>query len=196
MPNSVQLKSFRVASGLKAIFLGGALAGVLDGVDAAVIIPRLVKVRPVRVFQFIASGILGPKAFHGGLTTAMLGCLLQLSIATGAAAIYYVFALKLKVLLKRPFVFGPVFGLAVFVFMQNLVVPLSAAPRQPPLSGLVLLNNLLSHLLLVGLPIALLASRSFQSRSTKNPRSRPTNPDIPHSMRNINQPGERSAVPE
>jgi hypothetical protein len=144
---------------LKVILWGGLLAGVLDGMDALVSV-WIRGIPIVRLFQFIASGLIGMRAFHGGWSTALLGGALHLGIATGAASVYCALSHRLPLLLRRPVLFGPIFGLGVFSFMHYLVVPLSAAPTQPPPTASSYLNLLFSHIFFVGLPIALIASRS------------------------------------
>jgi hypothetical protein len=149
----------RLTHALKVIVWGGLVAGVLDGADAVIVIPRLKHIAAIRILRFIASGLLGVRAFRGGWEAALLGPALHFLIAIGAAAIYYALSVRFSLLLRRPFIFGPLFGLAFFGLMQYLVVPLSAAPRQPPLRADEALNLILSHMLFVGLPIALIAAR-------------------------------------
>jgi hypothetical protein len=144
--------------------MAGVVAGFLDGLDAAIFIGMIGGVPVMRVFQFIASGLVGVAAFHGGWTTAALGCLLHFLIATGAAAVFYGMSVKLPIVLRKPLIWGAVFGVGVFVFMHYLVVPLSAAPKQHPLTAGALLNLIFSHIFFVGIPIALVTSRSAQCR--------------------------------
>jgi hypothetical protein len=149
----------RLTHALKTILCGGLAAGVLDGADAVIIIPWLKHIAAIRILQFIASGFLGISAFRGGWRTASLGLTVHFLIATTAAAIYYALTAKRSLPLRRPLIFGPAFGLLFFALMQCLVVPLSAAPRQPPLGVDEFLNLALSHILFVGLPIALITGR-------------------------------------
>jgi len=137
----------------------GLLAGVLDGLDAVVFIGLMSGIPVVRVFQFIASGLIGMRAFDGGIPAAALGVVLHFTIAIGAAATFYLLSLKLPILLQRPLLCGPIYGIGVFAFMHYLVVPLSAAPRQPPLRVSSLLNLIFSHIFFVGIPIVLVTSR-------------------------------------
>ena len=62
-------------------------------------------------------------------------------------------------LLRRRLVWGPIFGLGVFLFMHYLVVPLSAAPKQHPATIASLANLVFSHIFFVGIPIAMVVSR-------------------------------------
>ena len=148
------------AQPLRTIVTAGVLAGVLDGLDAVLVITALANVSAVRVFQFIASGLIGVQSFRGGIATAFLGVLLHFTIAMGAAATFYCASLQLPFLLRRPLLWGPLYGVAVFLFMHYVVVPLSSAPKQPPASPASILNLLFSHIFFVGLPIALITSRS------------------------------------
>ncbi len=142
----------------EAIGWGGFTAGVLD-IIAAFVVGGSTGVAPTRVLQAIASGLLGRDAFEGGLATAALGLFLHFVIAFGAAAIYYAASLRLPVLIRRWLVCGLVFGLAVFFFMQHVVLPLSAF-RISPNRELFPVEGLLIHALGVGLPIGFFTWRA------------------------------------
>ena len=101
---------------VKTIARAGAVAGTLDGLDAAIVL-GVFGAGVKRVFQYIASGLLGAASFQGGWATAGLGVLLHFTVATGAAATYYLLSRRLRVLVQRPWVCGPIFGLGVFAFM-------------------------------------------------------------------------------
>lgn len=152
------------ANALETIAQAGFIVGVLDGLDAIVFFCWIEGVPVVRLFQHIASGMLGKKSFEGGLATAFLGVGFHFLVATGAAATYYILALRFPELLKKPVLYGPIFGLGVYAFMYNVVIPLCAAPKQPPASLSKIVNELIAHILFVGLPIALVVSRSLRSR--------------------------------
>ena len=70
-----------------AILWGGLGAGVLDAVYA-MSIWALRGVSPDRVWQGVASGLLGRASFQGGLRTAALGIAIHFFIALTAAAVY------------------------------------------------------------------------------------------------------------
>lgn len=172
MTTSVALSSIERPRALETILLGGLLAGVLDGLDAVVFFGWTVGVSPGRIFQHIASGLLGASSFHYGWYTILLGVLLHFTIALGAATVYYGASIIWPFLLRKPFLCGPVFGLGVYTFMYYVVVPLSlVAKRTRPMSNLELINEILVHALFVGLPIALAASRSMRVNcaGTSNP---------------------------
>lgn len=139
------------------ILAGGLVAGALDFVFAislwgsrgvsAEIIPKSV-----------ASGILGPPAFEGGSAIVALGTGLHFSMTTTMAAAY---ALAPPTIHRRPLMAGPLYGAAIWFVMNKIVVPLSAAPMKPP-PLTIQLADLAAHMLLVGLPIALLVRPSAQ----------------------------------
>jgi len=83
---------------------------------------------------------------------------LHFLIALVAAAVYYAAARKLGVLPGRPVVSGLLYGVAVYVFMNFVVLPLSAVAERPFVLELALVI-LAVHMVFVGLPIALAVRR-------------------------------------
>jgi hypothetical protein len=147
----------------RALLIGGLTVGVLDGLDALLFF-GLRGVPPMRLFQGIASGLLGRSAFAGGMTTALLGILLHFFIAFAVVTTYHVAARWLPKLTLQPWTHGPLYGLAVYGVMTFIVVPLSAIGWRPPSTG-VLVNGLLIHALGVGLPAALSAQAARAARA-------------------------------
>jgi len=149
----------RALSPARAIAYGGLTVGVLDGLDAIVFFGLRNGVGPIRIFKGIAGGLLGREAaLAGGWPTALLGVVLHFTIATSIVAVFYVLSRRLPFLIRRPFVWGPVYGVAVYLTMNLVVLPLSALhgtglPQAVP----VLLNGLLIHIIGVGTPSVLFA---------------------------------------
>ncbi len=142
----------RESSGVRAVLTGGTIAGALDLLDAfAFYIPR--GATAIRIPQSIASGLLGPAAFDGGAATAALGTLLHFFIACSAAAVYYAASRRLPVLTRKWVPCGLAFGLCVFFFMRQIVLPLSLV-RHSPFFLPAFLNGIAIHTLGIGLPIA------------------------------------------
>lgn len=147
-------------SASKAIFWGGLIAGVLDLAGACVASWLRAGVRPVRVMQSISSGLLGSAAYSGGAKTATLGVVLHFFIATVWTVVFYAASRKLRFLLDQPILWGLVYGVIVWTFMNFVVLPLSAFPpsRTPPnLTGRMI--GLLIIMFCVGLPIAIIVRR-------------------------------------
>jgi hypothetical protein len=155
---------------LPAILGGGLLAGLLDGTDAIIYFGLKSNVHAGRIFHYIASGLIGIRAsIQAGWLGVLLGVILHFTIAIGAAAVYYFVALKLPLLIRRPFLSGTIFGLGLYVFMNFVVVPLSAVPKppHPVFSWLDLASGIFAHVVLIGIPIALIAQRSALSSPQK-----------------------------
>ena len=133
-----------------AILVGGLIVGVLDLTYAIVLYsPR----NPMVIPRGIASGVLGMKSYSGGTATAALGVLLHFVIALGAATVYYLASRKLSFMVRRAVLCGLIYGALVYVFMNWVVLPLSAFPyRRPPTIFKV---EFVWHWFGVGLPIAL-----------------------------------------
>jgi len=155
----------RCLGAASAVLWAGLTAGVLDTLLAM----GMHGIGPIVEYQSVASGVLGRSAFRGGLPTAALGMLLHFFIASTAAGVYFAASSKLRVLLERAVLSGLAFGVVVYFFMKDVVLPLSAA-RQTPFSWV----GLIGHALLVGLPIALIARRASNRRARASPeRLRP-----------------------
>ena len=146
------------------IVKGGLLAGVLDIADA-IVVTIWRGGHPARMLQGIASGLLGPRAFDGGVGTVALGLALHFFIALSAACVFFATTRLFPSLLRRPILSGIAFGLGVWAFMRFVVIPLSLVRMGHP-PPILVANQLLTHSFGVGVPIAWMAARSA-GRSSK-----------------------------
>jgi hypothetical protein len=144
--------------GYRGILVGGLIAGVFDITYACVVLGLRGR-SPVWVLQSVATGWLGANAFQGGRGAAALGLVSHFMIAFGAAAVYYLLSRKLRFMVRQAVLCGLLFGVGLFLFMNWVVIPLSAAPFRIPFTFAVLWKGFLSHALLIGLPIALAVRR-------------------------------------
>jgi len=140
-----------------AVLWAGFACGVLD-ITAALVVYGYLGAKPIPLLQGIASGLLGPKAFQGGLATALLGLLCHFVIAFGAATVYFVASRTIPVLVQHAVVFGALYGVAVYFFMNRIVLPLSAAAKRP-FSLKLMIIGVVIHIFCVGLPISLSVRR-------------------------------------
>ena len=147
---------------LRGILWGGAIAGVLDITFACIFYGWMRGRSPVAVLHSVASGLLGAKASEGGAATAVLGLVLHFVIAFGAATVFYLASRKIPFLLRHPVVSGLIFGIGVYVFMNWVVIPLSAFPVKLSYPLRAVIPGLLAHMFLIGLSISL-AVRRFSS---------------------------------
>jgi hypothetical protein len=140
------------------IFWGALIAGTLDICAAFLTAWSRAGVGPVRVLHFVASGLIGPAAATGGARTAALGLALHFLIATGATVVFYVASRKWLFLIERPVMFGLLYGIAVYLFMNFVVIPLSAVPQRPmTMTGFII--GIVTIMFCIGLPIALIMRR-------------------------------------
>jgi hypothetical protein len=146
-----------MAGALRAIVWGGAGCAVLDGVAASVQF-GLKGIRPLQVWQGVASGLLGERAFREGWVGGGFGLLLHFVIAFSAATMFVETCLQLPLLARAYWISGPLYGVIVFLVMNLAVVPLSRRPKRPA-SSQVIFVQLIIHVLFVGLPIAMAAKR-------------------------------------
>jgi len=141
----------------KAIAWGGAACGILDALAASVQF-RLKGIKPLKVWQGVACGLLGEQAFRDGWASGGLGLLLHFAIAFGAATVFVETCHAVPFLARAYWVCGPLYGVLVFLVMNLIVVPLSARPKRPA-SPQIVMTQLIIHILFVGLPIAMAANR-------------------------------------
>ena len=140
------------------IFWGGLIAGTLDICAAFLTAWLRAGVSPIGLLQYVASGALGPPAFQGGIKTALIGLALHYLIATIWTVVFYLASRKLLFLIERPIQFGLLYGIAVYLFMTFVVVPLSrVTPRPATITGRTI--GILTIMFCVGLPIALIVRR-------------------------------------
>ncbi|NVB77895.1 MAG: hypothetical protein HOV81_05820 [Kofleriaceae bacterium] len=112
---------------VRPLLLGALAVGVVDLVFAFVF--WWGRVPPTRILQSIARGVLGREAFRGGTGTAVLGGLLHFVIATAMTLAYYLASRRIPALVRHPWPFGAVYGALLYVAMNFVVLPLSAAGK-------------------------------------------------------------------
>ena len=147
-----------------AILWGGLVAGALD-LTFALTFNHWRGVPFIRVPQAIASGLLGPASFRGGLTTAALGVVLHFLIALSFAAFYNCASRLFSVLTRGALVCGPIYGVAIYFFMNLVVLPLSRVPKFKH-TALATWSDLASHFFFIGLTIALFARHYARRRAS------------------------------
>jgi hypothetical protein len=146
-------------SRVATILIGGLTVGLFDGAYA-VIFSAFRGVSGARVFQSVASGIYGRDSYNKGTTTVILGVLIHFFIATCVVIAYWIAARRIEVLRRRPVLFGGIYGLFVYLFMNLVVIPLSAVPYRPKLPAII--TGVIVHIVLIGIPAALFARAAEQ----------------------------------
>lgn len=142
-----KLGSLQRRGALPAIAAGGLTAGTIDLLQACLLFGWNIPLA-------IAGGLIGPRAFAGGVGFYALGIALHYFIALSAASIYYAASRRLRFLAENWLVCGLFFGAAVDLVMTLAVLPLSALHARGPFELKDLIQGLLIHMVVVGLPIS------------------------------------------
>lgn len=143
---AVPVASLRLAS----VAIGSLLVGLVDAIDAMLFSFLYRGASPGRVWQSVASGVLGRASFQGGAATVALGLAIHLFIATCVVTIYVIASRQWPVLARRWIAFGGLYGVGVYAVMNLVVIPLSAiGPVRPGLPAII--NGILIHIVGVGM---------------------------------------------
>lgn len=148
----------------ETILWGGLAVAVLDIANAMTFWWLYSGAAPTVILQSIAAGVLGPDAFSGGAGATLLGAFLHFFISCGIAAVFYIACLRWPILYQRPVTYGAIYGAIVYLVMTYVVVPLSQAMPVPFMPSWFLVS-VIGHVLLVGLPVALIARWSAANDS-------------------------------
>lgn len=148
---------------LRLSAIGGLIIGAIHLViQAWIVFILILKLAPSFTIgaQYIASGVIGNAAYTGGFATALLGVILEVVMTIIIAGIFIFSADRIPLLRKNVIVGSLLYGIGVFVVMNFVVLPLSAATvSAPPPMGL-LIEIVLEHMLLIGLPLGILLQRN------------------------------------
>jgi hypothetical protein len=156
MSRSLAADSTEKFRSLRAIATAGLIAGILD-ITSAFVLAEIKGTGSIRMLQGIASGLLGQRSFEGAMATAGLGLAIHFLIAFTAAAVFYAASRKFSSLTQHAVVSGLLYGIAVYIFMYWMVVPLAFPTARHSISRDV--TAVIIHIFLIGLPIALVVRR-------------------------------------
>jgi hypothetical protein len=134
----------------KTILFAGLGTGVCD-ITAACIVYGMKGATPARIFRSVARGLLGAEAAKGGTGTAALGLALHFVIAFIWATIYVVASRRIPMLVKHAIPISILYGIFVWLCMNFIVLPLSAA-GMPKFTTEGVVTGILIHMFCVGLP--------------------------------------------
>lgn len=145
---------------LSSILLTGLLAGTLDIVAAFISSWLRTSTTPDKVLQFVASGVFGTEAFAGGSAILLAGLLFHYLIAGCWSALFFLLYPKVSILRMGIAFPAIVYGVFVWLIMNQVVLPLSNAPKFPfNLTSAVIGTWIL--VAAIGLPNVLLARKHF-----------------------------------
>ena len=141
-----------VRSAVLAIGVGGLAAAALDLLQACLLFGH-------QIILVIAEGLVGDRGTQGGVFYYGLGVVLHVFISLCFATFYYALSRKLTFMTEYPLVCGLCFGAGVHLVMMLIVLPHCAFHQRDPISINGMIEGLLMHMVVVGLPIAYAVSR-------------------------------------
>ena len=137
----------------------------IDGLFASALSVLAYGSTVTRLWQGVASTVLGPSAFDGGLRTVFVGLLLHLGVALGWSAVFLTLVTnspRLRRILESPagvFAAAAVYGPIVWMVMSLAVIPLLTG--RPPAINARWWVQLVGHVFFVALPIVAMSARGL-----------------------------------
>jgi uncharacterized membrane protein YagU involved in acid resistance len=149
---------------VRTILSAWLLAGTMDITTASIYYPLRYEITRTTLYQNIASGVFGERAFAGGMQMAALGLMFHYFIAFFWTVVFFMAYPRIKIFWRSRFVSGVVYGLLVWLAMNLVVLPLSNVNHSPfdfaqALIGAVIL------MFCIGLPNAIIVSKHYSQHS-------------------------------
>jgi hypothetical protein len=162
MSTLLEVPAGRRSRPIAAVLRIGLIAGTLD-ITENIVFNAFRAITPKMIFQYIASGLIGLRAFQVGYASVALGLVIHYCIALTWTAVYYAASCQLAILIRRPVICGLLYGGAVYLFMNLVVLPLTRVPQaRNPITLASRISGVLALLFCIGLTISLLVRREAQ----------------------------------
>ncbi|HEX9964523.1 MAG TPA: hypothetical protein VGB04_06015 [Allosphingosinicella sp.] len=141
---------------LRPVLIATLIAGTLD-ILSAFVFAGMAGMKPLGVLRFVASGPFGAAAAPTP-GWAAIGLAVHFTIMACMAAAYMLVASRLPALLRHPILAGLAYGLLLWLVMYWIVLPQRFGMPLPSTLWAIS-NQVFSHCILTGIPIALVAAR-------------------------------------
>jgi predicted permease len=151
---------------LSRLARAGLLTGLVDGLFSSVLSVAFYHSTVTRLFQGVASTMLGASAFDGGTSTAALGLLMHFGVAFGWSAVFLMVAMRSgrvrHLIASRYGVVktAALYGLLIWMVMSLVVIP--SLVHRPPTINIRWWIQLIGHMPFVGLPIVASIGRGLR----------------------------------
>lgn len=146
---------------VQTIVTATAVAGTLDILSAFYF---STKASPAQVLRYVATGPFGDGMADAGTGGALLGLLVHFAIMTVMVTVFVLASRRWPALTALPILSGVAYGLILYGVMYWIVLPLRFPALFPITEPVRIAKALFSHLVLVGIPIALIARRGLRGR--------------------------------
>jgi len=172
MSDSKALYSFDDHGALSRVAQAGLLTGVTDGLFSSVLSVAFYNSTIQRLFQGVASTLLGADAYQGGNRTFAIGVLMHFGVAFGWSVVFLLIVRRvtwIRRLLDSPYgvvKVASLYGPFIWLVMSLVVIPVLRL--LPPVISVRWLVQLIGHIPFVGVPIvASICKGSARSVSEK-----------------------------
>ena len=149
--------SDRPSSPWPSLFRAGLLTGITDGLFSSALSVFFYQSTVSRLFQGVASTVVGPGALEGGTPTALLGVLMHFGVAFTWSAVF-LFIVSRWSWVRRELAspagvvkVAAFYGPFIWVVMSFVVIPLLV--HRPPSINVRWWTQFIGHFPFVGLPI-------------------------------------------
>ena len=152
-------------SAIRRWLLAGLVTGITDGLFSSVLAAYFYGSTVIRLWQVVASVLLGAAALDGGVRTAVIGVLIHVGVAFSWSAVFLVLYLSsswIRGLLASPYsviLVAAVYGPLIWVAMSMAIIPLFT--HRPPVVNARWWIQCAGHAVFVGVPIVAIV-RSFR----------------------------------
>ena len=141
----------------RTIAMATLVAGTLD-ILFAILLSLYFGRDPMDMLRYVASGPFPPATEWGG-AGSVLGLIVHFTLMAIMATVFAIGLRRWPAFLSRPLQAGVVYGLATYVVMNWIVVPLRFHTPLPPRT-ISIATQLFAHIVLVGIPMAMIAART------------------------------------
>lgn len=149
---------------LRTILTAWLVAGTLDITAASLYYPLIYRFKLILLYQNIASGVFGAKAFSGGPGMAALGLLFHYFIALSWTVFFFIIYPKIKIMRKNRYLTAVGYGIFVWLVMNLAVVPLSRVQRGPFTVRHIIVSAAFL-MICIGLPLSLTIGKYYSRRA-------------------------------
>jgi len=150
---------------LSRLLIAGLVTGVTDGLFSSGLAAFVYGSTVTRLWQGVASTLLGAAAFEGGTRTAAIGLLMHFGVAFTWSAVFLALVLSsswirsAETSLAGALMVAAVYGPLIWVVMSFGIVPLLT--HRPPTINIRWWIQFVGHIPFVALPIVLSFKSSF-----------------------------------
>jgi hypothetical protein len=156
-------------TGATAIMQAWLLAGSLDIITACIHAYFVIGATPIRVLNYVASGVVGKQALGKGALVnewwlPLLGLVVHFTIALAFTLFFFWIYPKVKIMSKNKLITGLLYGIFVWCVMNLAVMPLIMRGKLPN-DWWKAVQAMLILMFMIGLPISFIISKYHNKRN-------------------------------